>query len=179
MENCVVKLFGRDILRPFRAVETPVAGSGRRLLAHIAAFLTRSCPKARSKPMLAASARVEPDEILVDRRAMASTVGLRLANAYHPQMWEIPRHGRSAVDCFLDDRRLRRTLEKAARFYPNRALLERAMSPQCLAIPASIAGFKLSAGGRAVALYQRFSPEGGRLLDFSAGFGGRLLGQLT
>ena len=96
--------------------------------------------------------RVEPDEILVDRRAMASTVGLRLANAYHPQMWEIPRHGRSAVDCFLDDRRLRRALEKAARFYPNRRRWNCAMSPQCLAIPASIAGFKLSAGGRACPL---------------------------
>ena len=116
--------------------------------------------------------------ILVDSRATASTVGLRVANAYHPQMWEIRRHGRSAVDCFLDEERLRAALKKAARFYPNR----RCCNAQCVRSVlrfqhrSRVSNFRPAV---ARALYQRFSPEGARLLDVSAGFGGRLLVALT
>jgi len=122
--------------------------------------------------------RVEPHQVLVDQHATASTVGLRLANAYHPQIWEIRRHGRSAVDCFLDDHRLRAALEKSARFYPNR----RCWNAQCVRSVlrfqhrSRVSNFRPAV---ARALYQRFSPEGGRVLDFAAGFGGRLLGALT
>src|SRR5579871_1690446 len=41
-----------------------------------------------------------------------STVGLRLANAFHPQMWGIRGHARSPLECFKDDARLRSALEK-------------------------------------------------------------------
>ena len=111
-------------------------------------------------------------------RATARTVGLRLANAYHPQILAIRRHGGSPVYFFLDDRRLRDALKKSARFYPNR----RCWNAQCLR---SVLRFRhrsrVSSFRPAVAraLYQRFSPDRARLLDFAAGFGGRLLGALT
>ncbi len=177
MESRVVELFGRDILH------FSVQSKRRWLDQAVAYWRSRGFPypelsQSQIEADVNAVRRVEPNEILMDGRAMASTVGLRLANAYHPQMWEIPRHGRSAVDCFLDDPRLRAALEKAARFYPNR----RCWNAQCLRSVLRVQHRSRVSNFRpavARALYQRFSPECGRILDFSAGFGGRLLGALT
>jgi SAM-dependent methyltransferase len=177
VENRVVERFGREIARLSER-------SQRRWLGRAVAYWrSRGFPypelsQSQIEADVTSLRRLEPEAILVDSRAMASTVGLRLANAYHPQIWEIPRHGRSAVDCFLDDRRLRDALKKSARFYPNR----RCWNAQCLRSVlrfqhrSRVSNFRPAV---ARALYQRFSPEGGRLLDFAAGFGGRLLGALT
>jgi hypothetical protein len=176
-DDRVVERFGRDIMR------FSLRTRKRWLDRAVAYWRSRGFPypelsKSQIEADVNALKRVKPEQILVGRRALASTVGLRLANAYHPQIWEIRRHGRSAVDCFLDDQRLRAALEKSARFYPNR----RCWNAQCLRSVlrfqhrSRVSNFRPAV---ARALYQRYSPEGGRLLDFSAGFGGRLLGSLT
>lgn len=127
MQTSIVERFGRDYLRLSRRSQ------GRWL--DRAFDYWRGCgfpyPQL-SLPQIEADVlalrRVQPAMVLVDGRATVSTVGLRLANAYHPQIWEIRRHGRSALDCFLDDQRLRRALEKSARLYPNR----RCWNAQCV-----------------------------------------------
>ena len=173
----VLDRFGRDLLRLSER-------SRQRLLGHAFAYWRRRgfpYPEVSSRELesdVAALRRVVPERVLVGNEATASTVGLRLANAYHPQIWEIPRHGRSAVDCFGDDRRLRLALIKAVHFYADR----RCWNARCLRAVLRIHHRSRVANFRpavARALYARYSNDGGRLLDFSAGFGGRLLAALT
>lgn len=108
----------------------------------------------------------------------ASVVGLRIANAFHPQMWDIKVHGISPAQRFADDGVLRRVLVKACHFWPNR----RCWNAQCLRSVMRvhhrlrIANFRPLA---AKAIIQQLSGNRGRVLDFSAGFGGRLLGALA
>jgi hypothetical protein len=110
--------------------------------------------------------------------AVHSTVGLRLANSFHPQMWQIREHGRSPVDRFREDDTLRAALSKAARFWPNR----RCWNAQCvrsvfrLLHRSRVANFRPTV---ARALIEKYSHQGDSVLDFSAGYGGRLLGALT
>jgi hypothetical protein len=110
----------------------------------------------------------------------SATTGLRLANSFHPQMWHVrsQQHQLAPIDYFQDDRRLRQLLERAPRFWPNR----RCWNSQCVR-----SLFRIYSSGRvanfrplvARAIIDRFSPPGGRVLDYCAGFGGRLLGSLS
>ena len=109
-----------------------------------------------------------------------STVGLRLANSYHPQMWHARSHGhlRCPYDYFQDDDHLRTMLERAPRFWPKK----RCWSPQAIRNLVRIyAGGRVSNFRPVVArnIINRFSRDGDIVLDFSAGYGGRLLGCLT
>lgn len=110
----------------------------------------------------------------------SSTVGLRLANAFHPQMWQARSHGhlRSPFDYFNDDVHLWAMLERAPRFWPNR----RCWAPQAIRNLARVysggrvANFRPTA---ARSIINQFSSAGDAVLDFSAGYGGRLLACLT
>lgn len=107
-----------------------------------------------------------------------SMVGLQTANSFHPQMWSARVRGRSPVECFRDDRLLRKSLERAVRFWPDR----RCWNARSVRILVSIqnrgrvSNFRPSV---ARALIRRFAPANGRIVDFSAGYGGRLLGSLV
>src|SRR5260221_11781305 len=70
-----------------------------------------------------------------------SSVGLRLANNFHPQMWNLVSQGHSSspIEHFNDDDTLEKLLERAIRFWPNR----QCWSPYCLR---NI--FRVYAGGR-------------------------------
>jgi DNA modification methylase len=124
--------------------------------------------------------RVSIEQIIQRSEIRASTIGLRLANSYHPQIWDIPagRHKRSPIDHFDDDETLRKILIRAAGFWPNR----RCWNAQCLRGVVRIYGGGRVANFRptaARAIISRYSSAGDTVLDFSAGFGGRLLGCLT
>jgi hypothetical protein len=110
----------------------------------------------------------------------ASTVGLSLANSYHPQMWTARSHGhhRCPMEYFEDDLHLHQMLARAPQFWPNK----RCWSSQAVR---NLVG--IYAGGRvanfrpvaAKSLINHFSRDGDVVLDFSAGYGGRLLACLT
>jgi len=116
----------------------------------------------------------------VGRMLGATTIGLRLANSFHPQMWHVrsQQHRLAPIDYFHDDTCLQALLARAPRFWPNR----RCWNAQCVR-----SLFRAYSSGRvanfrplaARAIIERFSGSGGRVLDFCAGFGGRLLGSLT
>lgn len=109
-----------------------------------------------------------------------ATTGLRLANSFHPQMWHVrsQQHRLAPIDYFNDDTCLRKLIARAPRFWPNR----RCWNAQCIR-----SLFRTYSSGRvanfrplvARAIIERFSPSGSSVLDFCAGFGGRLLGSLT
>jgi hypothetical protein len=107
-----------------------------------------------------------------------STAGIRLANAFHPQMWHVRVHGRSPAEIFEDDEKLTRALQKAARFWPDRHCWNARCLRSVLRIMhrTAVSNFRPTV---ARALLQHYSGPGERVLDFSAGYGGRLLGALS
>jgi DNA modification methylase len=110
----------------------------------------------------------------------ASSVGLRLANRYHPQIWHARSHGhrRCPHDYFEDNDHLRTMLERAPRFWPN----NRCWSAQAVRNLARIYSGGRVANFRPVVarnIINHFSRSADVVLDFSAGYGGRLLASLT
>lgn len=122
----------------------------------------------------------KPSDLLTNGVAKASTVGLRLANYFHPQMWTTKVSGfRSPVECFNDDKILEDCIVKAIKFWPNRSSLNAQCLRSVLRVfnhTARVANFRPAV---ARAIYAKYSREGSTVLDFSAGYGGRLLGCLT
>jgi len=124
--------------------------------------------------------KLDPQAILRKGTLTFSSVGLRLANSFHPQMWSVRLHdhAKSPLDHFADDIVLRKTLARAMRFWPGR----RCWNAQCVR-----SAFRVYSAGRvanfrpsvARTLVSLFSPRDGTVLDFSAGFGGRLLGTIS
>jgi SAM-dependent methyltransferase len=109
-----------------------------------------------------------------------SIAGLRVANYFHPQMWHVSVRGyRTTVERFEDNESLRDCLRKALSFYPNRS----SWNGRCLRSTlrayrhtTRVSNFRPTV---ARAICAKFSLDGDRVLDFSAGYGGRLLGCLS
>jgi hypothetical protein len=110
--------------------------------------------------------------------ASPSMVGLRFANSFHPQMWSARIRGRSPVECFADDRLLHTALVKAIGFWPDRRCWNERAVRILMSIQnrARVSNFRPTV---ARALIAAFSETGASVLDFSAGYGGRLLGAAT
>jgi SAM-dependent methyltransferase len=109
-----------------------------------------------------------------------SIVGLRLANYFHPHMWSV-RVSRylSPYDVFHDDTLLRSALRRSWTVWPDRfgansATLRRMLKTYPGA--ASVSNFRPTV---ARAVLHHFSNESDSVVDFSAGYGGRLLGALS
>ncbi len=110
--------------------------------------------------------------------ASPSMVGLRFANSFHPQMWSAKIRGRSPVECFANDDLLCGALSKAIRFWPDR----RCWNGRAIRILMSIQNRARVSNFRptvARALIDSFSDPGASVLDFSAGYGGRLFGSTS
>ncbi|RNL53143.1 DNA methyltransferase [Pedobacter jejuensis] len=115
-----------------------------------------------------------------DKQISSSTSGLELANFFHPQIWKATRwgHHKSPIDYFNDDDTLRKLLEKTIRLWPDR---------RCWSAYVIRSVFRIYSGGRvsnfrptvSKALIEKFSFQGATVLDFCAGFGGRLLGAMA
>lgn len=123
---------------------------------------------------------VPPDKIIVGSELRASTYGLRLANFFHPYMWEIPASRyRTPMDVYRDDKLLRACIGKSLRICKDRPPLS-ANSMRRMLISfsntASVSNFRPAV---AKALIDAHSEPGCTVLDYCAGFGGRLLGTLA
>lgn len=107
----------------------------------------------------------------------SSNVGIALANHFHPRMWSVQfaRH-RTPVQCFEDDKLLRDCIRHALTIWPDRKGASPAVLRDILRTfrhTRRVSNFRPTV---AKALYERYSKPGDRVLDFSAGYGGRLLG---
>ena len=109
-----------------------------------------------------------------------SSVGLRLANFFHPSMWRVRvSRYRSPHDVFTDDALLRSAIRKAFLLWPSRysanaSCLRRIL--KTLSNTASVSNFKPTV---AKAVIARYSMERELVIDCCAGYGGRLLGCLA
>jgi hypothetical protein len=176
-KNRPLEIFGRDFLQMTESRQQYWLGRARSFW-RSQGFPYPTLSEAEMRRDFSQLERVTTPSVLQEKLLVHSTVGLRLANSFHPQIWHVPVHGRSAVDVFSDDDRLVRVLQKAARFWPNR----RCWNAQCIrSVLRIMHRIRVSNFRPTVArvLLDRYSGHGDHVLDFSAGYGGRLLGALT
>ena len=117
--------------------------------------------------------------ILIDGEIHSSMIGVKLANFFHPQMWRVKMKGRrSPYKCFADDSALRRLIRRSLTVWKDRCAVN-ANNLRGMLLTFShtgrVSNFRSTA---AKAIYERYSSEGDTVLDFSAGYGGRMLGCL-
>jgi DNA modification methylase len=120
------------------------------------------------------------EQMLLGDEVQMSMVGVKLANYFHPQMWSVPINGvHSPVERFNDDEKLRKLIRRALSIWPDRYSVNESNLRGMLRTfsnTSRVSNFRPTA---AKAIYQQYSKSGDRVLDFSAGYGGRLLGCLT
>lgn len=118
--------------------------------------------------------------VLHDSTLRMNTTALRLASSFHPNMWRV-KVGRahSPMERFADDAALRAMLRKALTIWPD----IQSVNPRNLrgmlrtfSNTARVSNFRPSA---AKAIYETLSEDGETVVDFSAGYGGRLVGCLS
>jgi SAM-dependent methyltransferase len=109
-----------------------------------------------------------------------SSTGLRLANFFQPHMWSV-RVSRylSPYDVFHDDKLLRAAIRRSWTIWPDRfganpATLRRIL--KTFPSAASVSNFRPTV---ARTVLHHFSKDSDTVVDFSAGYGGRLLGALS
>jgi hypothetical protein len=124
-------------------------------------------------------AAVGKGQILLRDEIQLSMVGVKLANYFHPQMWSVKTRGRrSPLECFNNDEAFRRLIRRAFRVFPDRSSVNennlRGML-RTFSHTGCVSNFRPTA---AKAIYERYSQDGDCVLDFSSGYGGRLLGCL-
>jgi ParB-like nuclease domain len=131
----------------------------------------------RSIPKFLAMVELNTLAALDDSRLLRTHVGYSVTDTYHPHRWRA-RVGkqRNALDTFFDDERFRATF---------RQLFEFGMGLQGMTV-AHVMGLHGGAQhvanfrpGFALLLLRRYAPEGARVLDTSAGYGGRLVAFLA
>lgn len=117
------------------------------------------------------------DTILVGDEIRTSMAGVRLANCYHPQMWSVRVNGaHTPSDRFNSDEKLRLVIRRALHVWAGRNAVNECNLRSMLRIFSNttrVSNFRPTA---AKAIFENYSAEGDAVLDFSAGYGGRLLG---
>ena len=120
------------------------------------------------------------DRVFRKDRLIASNAGLRLANAYQKSMWtaRVSRY-LSPMDVFRDDELLRSALRRALRIWPSRYGANASSLRRMLKTYPGASSVSNYRPAIARAIIAKYSPDGGLVVDFSAGYGGRLLGALA
>lgn len=109
----------------------------------------------------------------------SSNTGLRIANAFQPSMWKARVHRyRTPMDVFSDDELLREAITRALTIWPDRfganaSCLRRML--KTFSDAASVSNYRPIVAKAIIAKYSKVGP----IVDFSAGYGGRLLGALA
>lgn len=122
----------------------------------------------------------DPESLFKRGVLISSTTGLRLANLFHPRMWHVQcTRYRSPYQTFQNDSKLERVIEKALRIWPDRYGARASCLRRILKSFSDTVGVSNFRPTAAKALINRYCQPGGRVLDFSAGYGGRLLGAMS
>ena len=109
-----------------------------------------------------------------------SSVALRLANSYHPQMWSV-RVSRylSPMDIFMSDRMLLAAIQRSWELWPDRYGVRASSLRRMLkSFPgaASVSNFRPTISRTIISKY---TSRGAAVVDFASGYGGRMLGCLS
>jgi hypothetical protein len=117
--------------------------------------------------------------ILSGKNLPPSNTGLQIANVFQPGMWKARVHRyRTPMDVFQNDELLRKAIERALRLWPDRY----GANASCLRLmlktfpdTASVYNYRPMVAKAVIGKYSHDGP----VVDFSAGYGGRLLGALA
>jgi len=119
------------------------------------------------------------DQVIDATEIRSSMLGVGLANCFHPQMWTVKIKGsRAPLDCFTNDAVLTNLIRKALTVWQDRSAVNASNLRRMLATfshTARVSNFRPTA---AKAIYESYSGDGDIVVDFSAGYGGRMLGCL-
>ena len=122
---------------------------------------------------------VKHQEVFVGREIRSSMIGVGVANSFHPQMWAVKIKGsRSPFNCFSNDDAFRSLIRRSFHVWHDRSAMNASNLRRMLATfshTARVSNFRPTA---AKAIYERYSTKGDTVVDFSAGYGGRMLGCL-
>jgi SAM-dependent methyltransferase len=123
--------------------------------------------------------RTDSGRCLIGREIQIAMAGVKLANYFHPHMWEVRVKGAwTPIDRFDDDASLKKLIRHALRIWPERKAINavnlRGML-RTFSNTTRVSNFRPTA---AKLIYDFFSRDGDTVIDFSAGYGGRLLGCL-
>lgn len=106
-------------------------------------------------------------------------LGLSLANYFHPQMWHIKvKNAYTPFDRFSDDVKFRDIVENSMKMWPHRKVFSPTNVRNAIRIYSKTRSPTNFRPTIAKAIIERYTIENDTVLDFSAGFGGRLLGCL-
>ena len=110
----------------------------------------------------------------------SSNAGLRLANVYQPLMWSarVSRY-LSPMDVFKDDDLLRKAITRSLTIWPRRFGANASCLRRILKSFTSTASVSNYRPAVAKAIISKYSRSKSLVVDFSAGYGGRLLGALA
>jgi SAM-dependent methyltransferase len=122
----------------------------------------------------------DPDSVFNGKDLRTSNAGLRLANSFQPSMWraKVNRY-LSPMQVFRNDNLLRKAVERSFRIWPDRFGANASCMRRIL---------RTFPGGASVSNYRpmiakavvcRYCPQDGTVVDFAAGYGGRLLGAIA
>ena len=122
----------------------------------------------------------DPCSVFVGRDLRTSNAGLRLANSFQPRMWSA-RVNRylSPMQVFEDDDLLKRAIRRAFTIWPDRFGANASCIRRMLKTfpgAASVSNYRPMI---AKAIITKYCLEGGLVVDFAAGYGGRLLGSIA
>jgi hypothetical protein len=122
----------------------------------------------------------DPRSVFAGKDLRTSNAGLRLANSFQPRMWSA-RVNRylSPKQIFEDDELLKRAIRRAFTIWPDRFGANASSIRRMLKTfpgAASVSNYRPMI---AKAIICKYCPEGGLVVDYAAGYGGRLLGSIA
>lgn len=122
---------------------------------------------------------VNADQVIHDGEIRSFMIGMGLANCFQPQMWVVKVKGcQSPFSTFMNDAALRRAIRTALTIWEDRSAINASNLRRMLSSfsrTSRVSNFRPTA---AKAIYERYSKDGDTVVDFSAGYGGRMLGCL-
>jgi hypothetical protein len=122
----------------------------------------------------------DPRSVFDGEDLRTSTAGLRLANSFQPHMWrtKVNRY-LSPVQVFGDDVLLRKAIERSLSIWPDRFGASASCIRRMLKTYPGAASVSNYRPMIAKAIIHKYCPKGGTVVDFAAGYGGRLLGAIV
>jgi hypothetical protein len=122
----------------------------------------------------------DPGSVFDGKDLRTSNAGLRLANSFQRSMWrtKVNRYF-SPMQVFTDDRLLTKAIERSFTIWPDRFGASASCIRRMLKTYPGAASVSNYRPMIAKAIISEYCPEGGMVVDFAAGYGGRLLGAIA
>ncbi len=104
-------------------------------------------------------------------------IGLQIANYFHPQIWGIRvKDAYSPMDRFEDARILKKIIDKSVSIWPERKIYNNTYLRNAIRVFSKTRAVTNFRPAVAKAIIESYSSDHDPVLDFCAGFGGRMLG---